>query len=78
MPDEDAAAIDDLSDDCEPTIAGILNCLRMLVDEATELRLDGTVTALQRALQVCLAETDSGLPETEAGTPPLPAGTLLH
>jgi hypothetical protein len=78
MPDEDAAAIDELSDDCEPTIAGILNCLRMLIDEATELHLDDTVTALQRALQVCMAETDTGVTESEAGQLPLPVGTLLH
>ncbi len=45
--------------------AGILLCLRMLAEEAAELRLDDTLTALRQAILACEAE--------HAGIPPVPA-----
>jgi hypothetical protein len=35
---------------------GILECLRMLADEAAELQLDGTLRALHQAIAVCQTE----------------------
>jgi hypothetical protein len=44
--------------DSHPTGQGIVQCLRMLVDEAAELRLGRTLAALRTAIEVCAAECD--------------------
>ncbi len=41
---------------CSATATGILLCLRMLAQEAAELQLGSTLTALQRAIQTCEEE----------------------
>ncbi|MDA8250368.1 MAG: hypothetical protein M0Z28_14505 [Rhodospirillales bacterium] len=56
-----------------PSAYGILQCLRMLTDEATSLQLAGTVDALRAAIAVCVAECR---PEPVLIGPP--AGAVLH
>jgi hypothetical protein len=51
MQDEDFIAADLI-----PSATGILECLRMLADEAVELKLDDTLLALQQAIAVCELE----------------------
>ena len=49
--------------DDEGTATGILLCLRMLAEEATALRLESTLAALNQAIRVCEAEhTEQVLP----------------
>ena len=64
----------DLDDAPYPSARGILDCLRMLTDEATALRLADTVDALRAAIAVCAAETEAGAPVIA----PPPPGTVLH
>ncbi len=56
---------------------GILECLRMLADEAAELQLDDTLRALREAIEVCQSERDKVDPLDEAhiGAPP---HAILH
>jgi hypothetical protein len=67
--DDDAQTMP--SDDL--TASGIVQCLRMLAEEAAALRLARTLAALQTAIDVCAAETDHG-----GVTIAPPPGTLLH
>lgn len=67
--DDDAQTVP--SDDL--TASGIVQCLRMLAEEAAALRLGRTLAALQTAIDVCAAETDAG-----AITAAAPPGVLLH
>ena len=64
----------DLGDAPYPSARGILDCLRMLADEATTLRLAGTVDALRAAIAVCVAESEAEAPVIAAPPP----GTVLH
>ena len=41
---------------CGPSAGGIRHCLRMLADEAAQLQLSATVSAIEAALRTCLAE----------------------
>ncbi len=41
---------------CEPSRQGIQECLRMLADEATLLRLPATAAAIRAAVYVCQSE----------------------
>ena len=41
---------------CSATATGIILCLRMLAQEAAELQLGSTLSALQRAIQTCEEE----------------------
>ena len=69
----------DLGDAPYPSARGILDCLRMLADEATALRLAGTADALRAAIAVCVAESEAA--ESEASAPVIaapPPGTVLH
>lgn len=46
---------------CDATATGILQCLRMLAEEAESLRLTRTLVALREAIETCSAErTDPG------------------
>lgn len=56
MEDIDMEDIDTPSEDCPASARGIIDCLRMLVEEAAGLRLNGTTAALERAIAVCTAE----------------------
>jgi hypothetical protein len=49
------AAIDP---DSDPTAQGIVQCLRMLAEEAASLRMDRTLAALKAAIKVCANESD--------------------
>jgi len=48
---------DDLfTSECEANASGIMQCLRMLAEEAASLRLSRTLAALREAIDVCAAE----------------------
>lgn len=65
------------SHDLSASVTGILECLRMLAEEAAELQLDDTMRALQRAIQVCQTERKRGdMPEQARELPP--PGAVLH
>jgi hypothetical protein len=49
MPDDDPLT-------CEATATGILQCLRMLADEAASLQLTRTLDALREAIKTCADE----------------------
>lgn len=48
-----------LESDSDPTARGIVQCLRMLVEEAGSLRLARTLAALQTAMTICADEGDT-------------------
>jgi hypothetical protein len=41
---------------CDATATGILQCLRMLAEEAASLHLTRTLTALRDAIETCVSE----------------------
>lgn len=46
---------------CDATATGILQCLRMLAEEAESLQLTRTLVALREAIETCVEErTDPG------------------
>jgi hypothetical protein len=49
-----------LDNDGDPTAAGIVQCLRMLAQEASSLRLARTLAALRSAMTICAQEGDVG------------------
>ena len=64
MNDEDSLA-------CEATAIGILQCLRMLADEAASLHLTRTLVALRNAIDACASERlDPSVDLAAAGFPP--------
>lgn len=72
MHDDDPAL-----NDTEASAIGILQCLRMLADEAADLRLAGTLRALREAIAVCQTErTATPEPATTQGSPTLGSPTL--
>jgi len=42
--------------ECEANAKGIMQCLRMLAEEAAHLHLSRTLAALREAISVCAAE----------------------
>lgn len=56
----------DQQDQCEATPSGLMQCLRMLVDEAALLRLPHTMCALKDALEACRSETLGQRPDQVA------------
>ncbi len=48
-------------DNLQATSVGLIQCLRMLAEEASILRLDRTVAALQDALDTCHLEVSANL-----------------
>jgi hypothetical protein len=48
--------MDDLDSDCTATPSGIMQCLRMLAEEAATLNLSRTLLAIHEALQTCESE----------------------
>jgi len=56
-----------------PSARGLLDCLRMLTDEALALRLTGTAKALRAAIAVCAAESEPDLLSIGA-----PTDAVLH
>ncbi len=65
----------DQQDECEATPRGLMQCLRMLLDEAALLRLPNTLCALQDALEACRSETQGRGPD---GVTPLLQTSVLH
>jgi hypothetical protein len=63
--------------DGDPTARGIVQCLKMLADEAAALGLGRTLSALETAMKVCVGESDSDDADEDLTVRP-PAGTLLH
>ena len=57
-------------DDDVPTTNGLLECLRMLADEASSMQLTRTSAALQEAMAACRAEASASLGR--------PVGITLH
>lgn len=49
---------------CEATATGILQCLRMLAEEAATLQMSRTLIALREAIQTCAAERHEPALET--------------
>jgi hypothetical protein len=49
----------DTEADADPTARGIVQCLRMLAEEAASLGMVRTLDALQTAIKVCAAEGDA-------------------
>ena len=47
---------DPFASECEADAGGIMQCLRMLAEEAANLRLSRTLAALREAIDVCAAE----------------------
>lgn len=47
---------DTFTSECEANATGIMQCLRMLAEEAASLRLARTLAALREAIDVCAAE----------------------
>jgi hypothetical protein len=45
--------------DSDPTARGIMQCLRLLAEEATTLGMPRTLDALQAAIAACAAEGDA-------------------
>jgi len=58
----------DAADGEVPSARGLLDCLRMLTDEAVAMRLTDTADALRAAIAVCAAESESDL--LSIGAPP--------
>lgn len=54
---------------------GIIQCLRLLAEEAAMLNLQRTLCAIQDALETVAAETEHATTETK---PFLPQGHTLH
>lgn len=63
----------DEAERAQPSAEGILECLRMLAQEASALRLADTVEALRTAIAVCAAESEPAV--ISIRTPP---GAMLH
>ena len=62
---KDHFQMDDSSDppeDYSASARGIINCLRMLAEEAAGLRLNDTAAALHRVIAVCAAECEGFAP----------------
>jgi hypothetical protein len=53
--------------DSDPTARGIVQCLRMLADEAAALGMARTLDALQAAMTVCAVEGDAADALGESG-----------
>lgn len=51
--------LDGADSDADPTARGMVQCLRMLAEEAASLRMVRTLDALQTAIEVCAAEGDA-------------------
>ena len=52
--------LDCIDPESDPTARGIVQCLRMLAEEATSLRLARTLAALRTAKTVCADEGGTG------------------
>ena len=63
-------------DEVLATSNGFIQCLRMLAEEASILRLDQTSAALQRALDTCHLEVSAGSSDSLADR--MPAGLAIH
>jgi len=50
---------DPFAGECDATATGLMQCLKMLADEAGSLRLSRTQSALREALEICLCENGS-------------------
>jgi hypothetical protein len=62
----------------DTTATGILQCLRMLAEEATALGLQRTLTALKAALDTCVAESGEVDQRGEDIHAPPPPGAAIH
>lgn len=75
--DDDISLLDFADGDA--TAHGILQCLRMLTDEASTLRLGRTLAALRAAMKICAEESgcneDTDLIDNVG---PRALGLLLH
>lgn len=60
----------------QATTVGLIQCLRMLAEEASMLNLDRTVAALQGALQTCSLEISAKLVADPFGA--LPPDFTMH
>ncbi len=66
---------DDDSLACEATATGILQCLRMLAEEAASLQLTRTLVALRTAIDACASERLD--PAFDLAAPSIPP-RMLH
>jgi len=58
-------------DEVQATSVGLIQCLRMLVEEASILQLDRIIAALQGALDTCHREVSANLIADPFGSMPL-------
>lgn len=63
-------------DEVVATSKGFIQCLRMLAEEASILRLDQTSAALRRALETCHLEVSTSRGDGFAER--VPAGLAIH
>ena len=63
-------------DEVLATSNGFIQCLRMLAEEASILRLDQTSAALQRALDTCHIEVSAG--RGDGFAEPTQTGWAIH
>ena len=63
-------------DEVLATSNGFIQCLRMLAEEASILKLDQTSAALQRALDTCHLEVSATRRDSFADR--MPAGLAIH
>ena len=70
---------DPFTSDCEANARGIMQCLRMLAEEAALLHLSRTLAALREAIDVCAAENvlESALDDGEQDEFPVTRRSLL-
>jgi hypothetical protein len=52
--------VESIDAESDPTARGIVQCLRMLAEEASSLRLRRTLAALQAAMRICADEGETG------------------
>ena len=72
------APIDDLVARCDPAARGIVQCLKMLAEEAESLKLQGTWSALNKAMKTCAAESVEMSWPSSAGAGMPPPSTARH
>jgi hypothetical protein len=62
----------------EADARGIMQCLRMLTEEAAGLRLAGTCEALRRAIEICALENGLAPPPETAVADAADGPAILH
>ena len=82
LPMDDDTSFPDFLDapetDSDPTARGIVQCLRMLAEEAAALGMGRTLDALQTAINVCAVESDAVESQDDGIRPRAVGSARLH